>query len=248
MSDWPITTERYVAFLDVMGFKHLLKTLAPGEMYRIMKALHDRARMAEKQAKGMLGVTDTGTPKSEKKRTGIPFLQVAQFSDSVIAITRDDSPVSSISVRLVAMGFIFEGLSARVPLRGAIARGFCTADFEHSIFYGQPIVDAYQLGEDQQWYGVAEHESCEPIANAPSLREIQSNEIPLSEPYYVPLKSGNRDLCVINWPVFIQSERELDESLSAFVNASDPKLHMYYRHTQAFALQSWRKYRRSSPS
>jgi hypothetical protein len=110
-------------------------------------------------------------------------------------------------------------------------------DFQDSIFFGQPIVEAYELSEDQQWYGVAEHENCEPKQEGEApLAEIQSDEVSLSEAYYVPLKSDNRDLCVLNWPVFIESEAAVEEAFSPFKNCDSPKLHMYYQNTNEFAL------------
>jgi hypothetical protein len=247
MPDWPITAERYVAFIDIMGFRNFLLKTPTDKVYRIMRALHDRARLAEKQARGMLGVSAAATPIFERERKGTEFIRVVQFSDSIVAFTRDASSISSIAIRLASMGFIFEGISARIPLRGAIARGECTVDFRHSIFFGQPIVDAYELSEDQQWYGVVEHENCEPKQEGEaSVAEIQSDEVSLSEPHYVPLKSGNRDLCVLNWPAFIESEAAVEEALSPFKNSDSPKLHMYYRKTNEFAMKSWRKYRQKN--
>jgi hypothetical protein len=247
MPEWSITAERYVAFIDIMGFRSLVLRTPTDQIYRIMKAFHDRARLAEKQAKLMLRETNEGTPRFEMDPKGAEFVRVVQFSDSVVAFTPDTSTMSSIAIRLASMGFIFEGLSARIPLRGAIARGACTADFRHSIFFGQPIVDAYELGEDQQWYGVVEHENCEPKSeeDVDSIAEMQSDEVPLNELHYVSLKSGNRDLCAINWPVFLESEAAVEQALSPFSNDNSPKLHMYYRNTRDFALKSWRKYRQA---
>jgi hypothetical protein len=243
MSKWPLTTERFVAFIDIMGFRNLLLKTPPHQMYRIMKALHNRARLAEKQARGRLSVSQKNI--FERNKKGTAFIRVVQFSDSIIAFTRDASPISSITIRLASMGFIFEGISARMPFRGAIASGEVTADFQHSIFFGQPIVDAYELSEDQQWYGVVEHENCESAQHEDraSLPEIRSDQVALSEPYYVPLKSGGRNLCVLNWPVFIDSEAAIEHALLPFKNSDSPKLHMYYRNTRDFALKSWRKYR-----
>lgn len=243
MSKWPVTADRYVAFIDIMGFRNLLLKTPPEQMYRIMKALHHRARLAERQAKGMFSGSRKSIFKMDEK--GTAFIQVVQFSDSIIAFTRDASPISSITIRLASIGFIFEGMSARIPLRGAVARGECTMDFRYSIFFGQPIVDAYELSEDQQWYGVVEHENCEPKPHQDkvSLPQIRSDQVALSEPHYVPLKSGNRELCVLNWPVFVESEAAIEEALLPLSNSDSPKLHMYYRNTRDFALKAWRKYR-----
>ncbi|MEZ4922165.1 MAG: hypothetical protein R2780_03250 [Crocinitomicaceae bacterium] len=40
------------------------------------------------------------------------------------------------------------------PTKGAISYGRFTADFEKSIFYGQPLIDAYLLQDELYYYGI----------------------------------------------------------------------------------------------
>src|SRR5215472_13182538 len=78
MSKWPVTAERYVAFIDIMGFRSLLQKAPTQHTYRIMKVLHDRARLAEKQAKGMLPISQKGTPSFAMDQKGTAFIRVVQ--------------------------------------------------------------------------------------------------------------------------------------------------------------------------
>lgn len=50
---------------------------------------------------------------------------------------------------------------SKIPFRGSIAYGEMTVDLENSIFFGQPLIDAYLLGEQLQSYGIACHASAE---------------------------------------------------------------------------------------
>jgi len=93
---------------------------------------------------------------------GTQVIRIVQFSDSLVAFTKDCSDISSLAIRLASLKLFNQGLSLSLPLRGAIARGPVTADFRRMIFFAQTVVDAYELEEAQQWYGIAEHESCDP--------------------------------------------------------------------------------------
>ncbi|MDR0436880.1 MAG: hypothetical protein LBH22_01110, partial [Bacteroidales bacterium] len=48
-----------------------------------------------------------------------------------------------------------------IPHKGALAFGKMTLDTERSIFFGQPLIDAYLLQEELHYYGIIIHGSVE---------------------------------------------------------------------------------------
>jgi hypothetical protein len=86
--------------------------------------------------------------------------------------------VASLSNDLFVSGF---------PHKGALAYGRMTLDFNNSIFFGQPLIDAFLLQEEINYYGIIFHSSAE--------KEIITNKR-LSELIFInrfncPLKNGN---------------------------------------------------------
>jgi hypothetical protein len=54
MMKWPITTERYLAIIDTIGFRDQLEGRSLEQMYRVMMMFHEWARLAANQAKGKI--------------------------------------------------------------------------------------------------------------------------------------------------------------------------------------------------
>ena len=123
------------------------------------------------------------------------------------------------------------------PPRGAISLGTVTADFEHSIFFGQPVVDAYLLDETRRdmesssirlWRRV--HRS-QPTASRP----IGHDEVSLTLQHEVPSKSvGAARMPAINWPALC-GDMEQAEELVGHLRSDSQKLDTYYESTRECA-------------
>jgi hypothetical protein len=238
---WPITCDRFVAFLDIMGFTNMLATLTAAEMYARMCLLHDEVRAAEAMARGIVAGPDGSVTVSDT-RNQEELVRLVQFSDSTVAISRDGSDECSLAIRLAALKLFSHSLAEGFAFRGAIAFGNISADFERSIFFGEPIVQAYRLEGEQAWYGVIEHPSCT-TAFGDAAPELGDDEIALSEPYMVPLKSGRRRLPAINWPVFMTDLGQIERALEPLASGGSEALDTYYRNTRSVAKEVWLKYR-----
>jgi hypothetical protein len=247
MKGWQITTDRYVGFFDIMGFRSMLNRFHPTDMYALMRSLHEQARHAELMARRIFQGEEQATAILSSKDSGVSLIKLIHFSDSTLAITRDDSEICSLAMTLVSHKLFIHALSNSFLLRGAIAWGQVTADFERSIFFGHPIVSAYELEEDQQWYGIVEHESVQRQASE-GIQELGSDEIPLTEPFTVPLKSGARELTALNWPFWFESFDDLRAFLLPFSKTGSRKLNNYFRNTMSFGDTLWHKYRDQSPT
>jgi hypothetical protein len=246
MSTWGITCDRYVAFCDIMGFKSLVQ-----EHEGDYSGLHARLAKLHDTTSQAVALAEQTWPTA----TYAGHLRAVQFSDSIVLMTKDASSVASLLITLGSMLIFRQALEYGLPLRGAIAVGRATADFERSILFGQPIIDAYLLAEDQQWYGVVQHPDMDvlpPEDDQGDLQELGDDEMPLTETFQVPLKvkgcqPETRSLQVVNWPIIVDTLGELHELLGRLKPSdSHPereKLTPYYESTLEFATTTWNKYR-----
>ncbi|MFM9985552.1 MAG: hypothetical protein ACKVOK_10000 [Flavobacteriales bacterium] len=151
--DWDIACNRFIGFIDIMGFKNLIETKSQSEIYAVMKMLHG---IRETDIAGYMTKDGGATFTTERIRTVF-------FSDSLIFYTEDDSEICYHlllnTMTAVTSGFYELG----VPFKGAIAYGEFTADVTRSIYFGQPLVDAFLLQEDLALYAMILHDSMDEV-------------------------------------------------------------------------------------
>ena len=246
---WAVSSDRFVAFLDVMGFKSLVASISSDRLYALLKMLHGETQAADRLARTVVDGAKSGTAilltnPSESLRRANRLLRIIQFSDAMLLISRDNSDAASLAIRLACIRIYAAGLVHGIAIRGAIAQGVVTADFRRSLFFGQAIVDAYLLEEDQKWFGVAEHGSCSvAFPSKGELAGIGADEIPISESWPVETSTGTRELIALNWTILLSDEREIDRMLHQQLNHANDKVRTYARATRDFAVSVWRKYR-----
>jgi hypothetical protein len=147
VNEWPNTTERFVAFLDIMGFKD-----------RVWRNDHeDVLKTMEVLAKGINALRPSGNGSN----TLLPLF----FSDSILVVSRDGEFDSASELILGLQGIMKTAFEAGIPVKGAIAYGRQTSDVKQSVHFGRPLIDAYELEEDLLLYGVALHHTAEKQLN-----------------------------------------------------------------------------------
>lgn len=145
-SDWTIKTKRYVAFLDVLGFKDYALRHSIDEVYNRLQILNGfRPEEGERDYDS-----------DEEKR-----IKFSIFSDSIFIFTRDDSFVTLRHFLSYVKRVMRMALRNEIPLKGAIAYGDIVVDDNTNLFCGQPIIDAYLLEEELQYMGVVFHHTFE---------------------------------------------------------------------------------------
>lgn len=133
------TRNRFVAYFDIMGFKSMLRKYSIDEIYGQFQDLLDGIQNKLKTHK---------------------LLAYSAFSDLIVVITEDDSDKSFTQLADAALMLMQDTFfHYKWGMSGCIARGEVTYDKERNIFIGQPIVDAYLISEDIDFYGVVIHES-----------------------------------------------------------------------------------------
>ena len=185
-NDWKITTERFVAFIDIMGFKNLVAKSTHDEIYKMMKTINDqREENANMPWSGI-----------EEK-----LVRATTYSDSIIIYSKDDSEESFDSICNTVSGLTYDLFKDNVPHKGALAFGTMTLDTENSIFFGQPLIDSYLLQEELSFYGILIHSSAEKKI---SLFNTESLFI---RNYLCPLKNGYSNNLTI-YPYFLDEDEK----------------------------------------
>lgn len=180
---WGITCKRYVAFIDIMGFKDLVARNNHEDIYTLMKKMHHRRKMAENiqwgQASSKLVTTTT-------------------YSDSIIMYSKDDTYNSMYSLICAVSALTNDLLIDGIPHKGAVAFGILTLDHENSIFFGQPLIDAYLLQEEINFYGIIMHGTAEEELNS------HKKVMPFTKYYSCPFKVGYSNHLTIH-PIFLDT-------------------------------------------
>jgi hypothetical protein len=145
---------RWIAMLDIAGFRQLVKTRQLSWLMRQLDHLFAAAEPTEASCGFLLG-----DGRVRKRNLTLGHLH---FSDTLMLWTppleADDhdvkvaafSHICNTVANLIALALI-NGLS----LRGGLAFGECYINPAKQLAVGKPIVDAYLLEQEQEWVGAA---------------------------------------------------------------------------------------------
>lgn len=173
--DINVTQERYIVFLDIMGFKD---RVARTEHNKLLEELNMFNSNISKHIK-------------EHKEHGI---ELSQFSDSIL-IYSSNSDIKSLEIISEVVSKVMRtSISSKIPLKGAIAKGTVTCDTIKQLYFGQALIDAYLLEENVKYYGVLAHNSVEA-----DIKGILKKGSTLFRDIDAPLKSGTVSHYEICW-------------------------------------------------
>lgn len=189
---------RFVAMLDIMGFKKIVENEATSEVAAIFRQIYDRIK--------------------EKRYTD--NLHITHFSDTILIVSNDDSAESFEGVVNTAASFENMMIANGYAINGCISHGGVTTESGNS--FGEPISNAHIQQEDLFFYGITLDEKAEQ-----KYEELASQEVLFSNGYgpfstpdmivcmMVPTKGcGWTNRYVINWMDVFSME----------INASDKLL------------------------
>lgn len=179
-------SDRYIAFIDLMGFKNMVLRENHSQIKSKLKDLLEFRNTALE----FMGVRyeENKDPKDYEER-----IKSAAFSDSLIFVTKDDSLKDLKSLFRTLSLMQTYSIKENLPYKGAISHGKLTADFENSLFFGQPLIDAYHLGEQLYYYGIALDNNVERKINE-GINSEKIDENHFSDFLFnhkTPLKNGN---------------------------------------------------------
>jgi hypothetical protein len=145
---WKVTAERYVCFLDIMGFKDMVARNPHDEVLEKMEVFLDAVKKWENvgnRAKNDIELSNL-FPNCE--------IKTSTFSDSILLISKGNDIRDLTHLLMVIKLILSDCFKIPIPIKGAISKGLLTADFEKSLFFGKPLIHAYELQEEVNYYGV----------------------------------------------------------------------------------------------
>ena len=143
LEGWKVTDKRFVAILDVMGFKDMVARSSHEDVLNKLREL-SRYTMATT-------MSDYGKGK----------LHIVIFSDSIIVFSKDDSAEAAYAFTFAVRFIMCNAIKVKLGIKGGMAFGKLTVDPVHQLYFGQPLIDAYLLEEELQYYGVVLHHTAE---------------------------------------------------------------------------------------
>lgn len=185
--EWKKTNKRFIGFFDIMGFKDLVQRTPHAEVYKRLDKIKDFLNFYE-GLDSRVGALPGGKDNST-------IVKHVLFSDSILIVSAGDSAKDIQHLIYRCNHFIWHCFENGIPIKGAISHGTLTADFEKSIFFGQPLIDAYLLQDEITFYGaVIENNAERQISKLKIKDSVFLNKF---YPYEVPTKSGKiRHLCL----------------------------------------------------
>lgn len=224
----------YVAFLDVLGFRQLVENNDHAYLEHVyLNTLSGNITHALANEKYVI-IHSKGqeTLAPDTRKVSVNSLLV---SDSIIIWSENDSMQSFADIILIVRNLMAFSAFDGLLLRGAISVGPLTMqmgqepsqthNFQHTLF-GKALVKARSLEEDQQWSGCAisddaikcfmDHSQGKslPPDNSLTIESIIGEQLICR--YLVPLKSGDKEMFVINWVNHHQATTKTSTILSAF--------------------------------
>lgn len=151
---WKTSCNRFVAFLDIAGFKYFRKNHKTCEVEEMLLKIRDATDLQNRHFK--------------------PYksLYIINISDSIIVFSKDDS-AESFACFSHFIGAIFNQILLEYRLlNGAIAYGDIYVGRRKMIFFGEAYEKAYELQNKMNYYGIACDDS---IDNYFSVSDMKQN-------------------------------------------------------------------------
>jgi hypothetical protein len=217
---WNPTCERFVAYLDIMGFKDRLQREGHRGIKKMFDCLYPTIEELEVKVKERLARQSTPQIPSDEN-----MLFPITFSDSIIIVSTNRSLPSAIYILSYVEHIFSVAISRGIPMKGAIAFGEMTVYKDNRLYFGQPLIDAYELQRELQFYGVALHHTCENYLNDPKFSTIKNSFGKYLVQYRIPMKSGSIIHHIVDWTIDCDTPKNKMENFYNIVSGS-PRIYV----------------------
>lgn len=224
---WEITTNRFVAFFDIMGFKDFVERnsheAVVNRLYKLNEIIDQIKDMH------MIGsLKDVNSAYDED--VNLNESKVVIFSDSVMIFSKDDSLESCNKILIDSSYLLYYAIQSQIPLKGVLSFGEVTLDFDNSLFFGRPVIDAYLLHDQLQMYAaIMDHHFEGKMSQLDLLKEFKED---VATEYKVSLKRGRIKHRVVH-PPKDNVEAHIKDINSLYNTVSGPP-RMYIDNTISF--------------
>lgn len=188
-TNWINTDKRFVAFLDILGFKDMVMRSSHSEIYEKLNEISKAKQWLEEM------------PNSNNLKTkiGNGEIYTVSFSDSIVIFSKNDDIENFRFFIVSVMWFFRKAIENKTPMKGGIAHGEISLNKSKQIYFGQAIIDAYQMEEEVNYLGVTAHNSIDQYIN--NFKEQIEMEFlnSIVVEFETPLKCGNIIHKNLNW-------------------------------------------------
>lgn len=221
MINWENTTDdRFVAFLDIMGFKERVLRSSHEAILHELESLSDQINFLE--------LSNNITYGEELKRAGETM--IFKFSDSIIIFTKASEPNDFLKFLADTQIILNKAIELGIPIKGAFSYGKMTVDTIKSIYFGQPLIDAFLLHEELELYGVVADHSFESMLDDPRFNMLKDAFVK----YKVQLKGGSINHYLLNPLNKIITKEKILTSLADYYKKVSGKPRGYLDNTIKF--------------
>lgn len=215
-----------VAFMDVLGFKKMLESRELKEFSELYEVIFGcmGSRFTHQLYYTYGDIYKKYRSIFYDTKYSEPLCKKFVFSDSIIFISHDDTPLNITKLLLSSWRFLQTSIAFGFLIRGGIAHGELYVNEKDKIFLGKALKSAYELEQKQNWVGVSVDDSI--IDTLPWISEkakdLQTNYFDALLPIYnVPFKDGTaKQLHTVNWR-FQLSVKEGIKTLLPFTGNQD---------------------------
>ncbi|MGP8216714.1 MAG: hypothetical protein ACLQQ4_14210 [Bacteroidia bacterium] len=223
--EWNDTCNRFVGFFDIMGFKNAVQRNSHSRILLQMRNLKTNI-LGPIEYEFKQYISKRGT--SKKKRN---ILQCAVkpviFSDTILLVTNGNTEEDFNELLFNTHWLMQECFHEGIPIKGAISYGKFTADFNSSIYFGQPLIDAYQLQDELLLYGCIIDHTVEKYVRLKTF----SSDFEYLKLYQTPLKTGKVNHHLLDWS-YLEKHYESDKKhIANFYQSVSGKTRIYVDNT-----------------
>lgn len=208
---WNDTCNRFVAFMDILGFRDLVRRKTHQHVLNLMMSfLPSTIEPLKIEAHEKLSGNQASPPGAWELYPN-SVVKPVLFSDSILLVSGDASLDSLGLLLFWSKWIVAQALQQGIPIKGAIAYGEETASFGKDLHFGRPLIDAYELQNELILYGVVLHHTAEQyLTDAAMIQKVENYNV--FKWAATPLEAGKITHYVVDWTdVFEISEGKADE-------------------------------------
>jgi hypothetical protein len=128
-TNWNPTCERFVAFLDLLGFKDKVMRSTHEEIYAELHKISTVRQYLEELTK----------KDSIQKTFNDADIYIVSFSDSIVLFSKNDNIDNFKFFSLALLGLFSNAIKNKIAIKGAVAHGLVSLNKSEQIYFGQPI-------------------------------------------------------------------------------------------------------------
>lgn len=190
----------YVAFLDILGFKEVVKHNSHSKLEKLYETIEDYV---------LKDIHLNGNLKNDLIDSTINCYLI---SDSIILWSNDKKSISFLHLAILVNRIMVGSFMADLPIRGGISSGAITnkkTTLGNTLF-GKGLTNAYLLESKQEWSGcIIAHGIIDEILKENSDASKYIKRTPVFVKYNVPFKKEvNEDYWTLNWPLILVRDND----------------------------------------